>query len=105
MSRRFYIQQKSALASTAALLVAALTLHAADAPQPADPRPALARLSRETEALYREVRGGLLRVQMPPGGTADPRESPLTKYKELDPKVREALARGNAAPQSGQSAS
>jgi hypothetical protein len=73
-------------------------------PSPAA-RPALAQLSRETEALYREVRGGMLRVQMKPARGDPSGESPLTKYKELDPKVREALARGNAAPPAGRTAS
>ena len=83
--------------------VAAAVLLAAPAPSPAqdpapDARPLLAQLNRETEALYRDVRRGLLRVQLPAPARDGAAESPLTKYKELDPKVREALARGNAAP-------
>ena len=95
------------------ILLAAAALRAAGdaagtertAPSSAGARPLLAQLNRETEALYREVRAGLLRVQVPPRspGDAPADESPLTKYKELDPKVREALARGNAAPSGNRS--
>src|SRR5918993_918235 len=68
---------------------------AQDTPQGA-PRPLLEQLTRETEALYREVQRGVLRVELPPPrwmGEAAGRagESPLTKYKDLDPKVREQL--------------
>src|SRR5688500_14976503 len=68
------------------------------AESPAAPRPLLDQLNRETEALYREVRRGLLRVQLPPPRWLDEpavADSPLVKYKGLDPKVREALARAN----------
>jgi hypothetical protein len=58
--------------------------------------PLLEQLNRETEALYRDVRRGALRVQLPPprwlDGVAE-QESPLDKYKGLDPKVREQLER------------
>jgi hypothetical protein len=91
----------------------------ADTAQPAPP-PLLEQLNRETERLYAEVGRGVFRVQLPAARTpakAAPEESPLTKYKELDPKVRheleqlrpgtparrggaegEPLARGDAAP-------
>jgi len=79
----------------------------------------LQQLNHETERLYDEIGHSLFRVQLPTSRSVDgpwPEESPLTKYKELDPKVRreleqrrsdsprsrpgpegEALARGDAA--------
>ena len=86
----------------ATLALAALLADSAWADEaPADSPTLLRQLSRETEGLYGQVRQGLLRVQLPPPRWLDENgaaESPLTKYKELDPKVREALARGTAAP-------
>ena len=84
-----------------ALLMPAPALHGQDArqgeapPAPAS-RPLLEQLTRETEALHREVQKGVLRVELPPPRwMGDPAgregESPLTKYKDLDPKVREQL--------------
>ena len=89
-----------AAAVLAALAALPAATPAADGP-PDDARPLLQQLSRETEALYGDVRQGLLRVQLPSPRWLDGEggvESPLTKYKELDPKVREALARGTDEP-------
>jgi hypothetical protein len=54
----------------------------------------LEQLNRETERLYAEIGHSLVRVQLPISRSVDrprPDESPLTKYKELDPKVRREL--------------
>jgi len=92
----------------AVALLAAIPPFAASHAQPAargadapTSRPLLDQLNRETEALYADVRRGVLRVQMPPPrwlSEVAERESPLVKYKGLDPKVREQLERtGHAA--------
>ena len=67
-----------------------------------EPRPALEQLTRETQALYAEVQGGVLRVELPPprwlgdgaagGASGNGGDHPLTKYRGLDPRVREHLA-------------
>ena len=82
----------------AGLLAPAPHASAQDTPQAnrsASSRPLLEQLTRETEALYREVETGVLRVELPPPRWMDVAgregESPLTKYKDLDPKVREQL--------------
>jgi hypothetical protein len=73
-------------------------LDAQDVPAVEGKRPLLDRLAAETRALHEQVRRGVLRVQLPPPrwldvvAAADP-DNPLTKYKELDPKVREQLER------------
>jgi hypothetical protein len=56
--------------------------------------PLLERLNHETERLYADVGRGVFRVQLPPPRPADVSSAeadPLTKYKELDPKVRREL--------------
>jgi hypothetical protein len=88
-------------------LVAAYPPLAASHAQPAESqqsarpsRPLLDQLNRETEALYADVRRGVLRVQMPPPrwlSEVAERESPLVKYKGLDPRVREQLERSGRA--------
>jgi S1-C subfamily serine protease len=74
-----------------ALALLAKVSPAADGPSE---RPLLEQLNRETEALYQDVSRGLLRVQLPPPRWVEEpaaAENPLSKYKELDPKVRREL--------------
>jgi hypothetical protein len=81
-------------------VVASLAPLAAGNDPAAEPHrlPLLEQLTRETQALQREVRKSVLRVQFPPprwleadgGREAD---DPLKKYKDLDPRVREQLER------------
>jgi hypothetical protein len=78
------------------LLVLPAGASAQDAPATAPARPLLEQLDRETKALHREVQRGVLRVQLPPPRWLDEvagheADNPLTKYKELDPRVREQL--------------
>ena len=67
----------------------------ANAQDPPTTRPHLLdQLNRETQSLYRSVRRGALRVQLPPPRwleLAADLDNPLHKYKQLDPKVREQL--------------
>ena len=56
----------------------------------------LEQLTRETQALQREVRKGVLRVQLPPPRWLEPAarreaDDPLKKYKDLDPRARTVL--------------
>src|SRR5687767_8420639 len=78
---------------------------AADAPSAPESRPLLEQLTRETQGVYAQVRRGVLRVQLPPPRWLDEaphrdaaldRDNPLHKYTDLDPKVREQLARRRA---------
>ena len=93
------------------MLPATLTLRAQPATDATQPQPTLLeQLNRETERLYHDVGRGLLRVQLPAQAASNEdasERSPLAKYKQLDPKVREELeqrrrssvaARTNAAP-------
>ena len=85
------------LAAGVVLALATLAARAQDTSrEPPASRPLLEQLTRETEALHREVQKGVLRVELPPprwmgDGAGREGESPLTKYKDLDPKVREQL--------------
>src|SRR3954468_9016686 len=94
--RMWHLRRVFALASVALL---ALVAAAADDPE-AEPRrlPLLEQLTRETQALQRGVRKGVLGVQFPPPRWLEPaarREADdlLKKYKDLDPRVREQLER------------
>ena len=85
------------VAAVAALLTAASAPAQDAAPAPAG-RPLLGQLARETQALHREVRRGVLRVELPPPRWMDAvaaggGENPLTKYTGLDPQVRRQLER------------
>lgn len=77
-------------------------LPAAASPRPDSPptaavpgsRPLLEQLDRETRALYAEVQGAVVRVQLPtPRWVSDlaAEGSPLNKYKDLDPEFRKQL--------------
>lgn len=97
-------------ARTAAVSVLA-GLACAGAAEPApesSPRPLLEQLNRETQLACRDVRRGVLRVQLPPPRWTNEvarDDSPLTKYKDLDPKVREQLEQRRSAPVSTTAAS
>ena len=71
------------------------------------PAPMLARLSAETQALYDQVRPGIIRVHLPPTRWAQPQPSqqqgdPLDKWKEkLDPEVRAKIAEAQARSATG----
>jgi S1-C subfamily serine protease len=96
------------LAVIAASLVLARGARSEDAAVPAPdtasgpaPRPLLEQLNRETEELYRDVGRGLLRVQLPPPrwpSESVAEDSPLTKYKGLDPTVRRELEQRRRRP-------
>lgn len=92
----------AALRATVGLvaIVGAAPLRAQEAAPAAEGRPLLGQLARETQGLHREVRRGVLRVELPPprwmesvAGGGGGGESPLTKYQGLDPKVRQRLER------------
>lgn len=86
----------SAIATLAFLAIPAGA--ADDAPTP-PARPLLEKLSEETQAACQNLRQGVLRVQLPPPRWMDDvarQDSPLDKYKGLDPKVREQLERRRA---------
>jgi hypothetical protein len=95
----------------AVLFVAACAgvLNAQDGPPARPDRALLRQLAAETRALHEEMGRGVLRVQLPPPRwldvvAADEPDNPLTKYKGLDPKVREQLERraGRAASPEGE---
>lgn len=63
-------------------------------PPAASPRPLLDQLNRESQALYGEVQGSLVRVQLPTPrwmNDATAEGSPLSKYGNLDPEFRRHL--------------
>lgn len=71
------------------------------------PAPTLERLSLETQALYDQVRPGIVRVHLPPTRWAQQPSSPqladpLDKWKEkLDPEVRAKIAEAQARSATG----
>ena len=71
------------------------------------PAPTLERLSSETQALYEQVRPGIIRVHLPPTRWAQQPSSqqqgdPLDKWKEkLDPEVRAKIAEAQARSVTG----
>ena len=70
------------------------------------PAPTLERLSSETQALYEQVRPGIIRVHLPPTRWAQQQlqqqGDPLDKWKEkLDPEVRAKIAEAQARSASG----
>jgi hypothetical protein len=73
------------------------------APQPALPTSTLQRLSDETQALYEQVRPGIIRVHLPPTHWPQPQgENPLDKWREkLDPDVRQKIAEAQARSATG----
>ena len=73
----------------------------APAATPAQRPSLLEQLNHETERLYAEVGRGLFRVEVPaPRSTDRPaaEDSPLAKYKELDPNVRRELEQRRPKP-------
>src|SRR5829696_7910361 len=103
---------RSCLCLLAAVFVTGGAAPAIDDPSPAaGTRPLLEQLTRETQALYGGVQRGVLRVQLPPPRWLDEgagreasvdQDNPLNKYKGLDPKVREQLARRTARRATGE---
>src|SRR6266568_5848837 len=73
---------------TAAVLAAPCALRA-------DTYPVLEQLNRETQSLYRDVQGGLVRVQLPtPKWIRDAaaKDDPLSKWGNvIDPQVKEKI--------------
>jgi hypothetical protein len=69
------------------------------------PAPTLERLSAETQALYDQVRPGIIRVHLPPTRWVQqqPQQNdPLDKWKEkLDPQVRAKIAEAQARSATG----
>ena len=70
------------------------------------PAPTLERLSSETQALYEQVRPGIIRVHLPPTRWAQQQpqqqNDPLDKWKEkLDPEVRAKIAEAQARSATG----
>lgn len=71
---------------------------------PATSYPLLDQLTHETQSVYADVQSGLVRVQLPPpkwmNELAD-KDSPLDKYPDLDPKVRDQLQQSRTEYQQG----
>jgi hypothetical protein len=70
------------------------------------PAPTLERLSSETQALYEQVRPGIIRVHLPPTRWAlqqpQHQNDPLDKWREkLDPEVRAKIAEAQARSATG----
>src|SRR5262245_27379640 len=84
------------LAVSLVVTVALARGQAADSSSNSTAAPTLAALSRETQALYEEVRPGVVRVHLPPTywpeqlGAAN--ENPMEKWRpRLDPALRDKL--------------
>ena len=81
------------LFNVAVPLLGPATLRGQDEP-PAERRPMLEQLDRETRALYRDAVGGLVRVQLPAPHWANPiaqRHDLLKRWPNLSPDVRRQL--------------
>jgi hypothetical protein len=90
------------------LLAGTMLTHAAPAQQPQEPpaerkseRPLLEQLNRETQALYEEAVGGLVRVELPTPPWASPiarRDELLKRWPNLRPEVKRQLGEAADAP-------
>lgn len=79
-----------------ALLAAPAVAQEKEIPSLGPRRPLLEQLNRETKALYEEVQGHVVRVQLPPPqwiNEVAARRNPMNKYANLSPEMRQELAR------------